>query len=60
LDTTSEKLLEQAVSRFKLTGRGINKILRVALTISDLEGKEKIETPHIAEAIQYREKSAEV
>jgi len=60
LDTTSEKLLEQAVSRFKLTGRAINKILRVALTISDLEGKEKIETPHIAEAIQYREKSAEV
>ena len=60
LDTTSEKLLEQAVSRFKLTGRGINKILRVALTISDLEGKEKIETPHIAEAIQYREKSVEV
>ncbi|MEA1885253.1 MAG: YifB family Mg chelatase-like AAA ATPase [Thermotogota bacterium] len=60
LDAISEKLLEQAVSRFKLTGRGINKILRVALTISDLDGKEKIETPHIAEAIQYREKSVEV
>ncbi|HPF16327.1 MAG TPA: YifB family Mg chelatase-like AAA ATPase [Thermotogota bacterium] len=60
LDATSERLLEQAVSRFKLTGRGINKILRVALTISDLEGRESIETPHIAEAIQYREKSVEV
>src|SRR6056297_961255 len=60
LDKTSENLLEQAVFKFKLTGRGINKILRVALTISDLEGSEKIETPHIAEAIQYREKSVEV
>ncbi|MFW6263620.1 MAG: YifB family Mg chelatase-like AAA ATPase, partial [Thermotogota bacterium] len=60
LDQISERLLEQAVSKFKLTGRGINKILRVALTISDLEGKKKIEAPHIAEAIQYREKSVEV
>ncbi len=60
LNPSSERLLENAVSRFKLTGRGINKILKVARTISDIQASKAIETEHIAEAIQYREKSMEV
>lgn len=60
LDADSEKILEQAVDRFKLTGRGINKILKVARTISDLDGKKAIGLQQLAEAIQYREKTTEV
>jgi len=60
LDPQSEKILEQAVDRFKLTGRGINKILKVARTISDIDGRKEIGIQQLAEAIQYREKTTEV
>jgi magnesium chelatase family protein len=60
LDSQSELILEQAVDRFKLTGRGINKILKVARTISDIDGREEVGVQQIAEAIQYREKTMEV
>ena len=59
LDKKSEGLLEQAVKQFKLTGRGINKILKVSRTIADIEGSDKIGISHLAEAIQYREKTQE-
>lgn len=59
LDGEAETLLEQAVNRYHLTGRGINKVLKVARTISDLEGSETIQAVHLAEAIQYREKITE-
>jgi magnesium chelatase family protein len=60
LDSVSEKILEQAVDKFKLTGRGINKILKVARTISDIDGEKNIEIKQLAEAVQYREKTTEV
>jgi magnesium chelatase family protein len=56
LDQKGEELLEMAINRFHLTGRGINKILRVARTIADLNEKKQIEPRHVAEAIQFREK----
>lgn len=54
IDNTSNMLLKQAFSKFNLSIRGYNKILKLARTIADLDSKEKIETKHIAEAIQYR------
>jgi magnesium chelatase family protein len=36
--------------------RGINRILRVARTIADLEKSENIKPPHLLEAISYRRK----
>ncbi|MFW5875772.1 MAG: YifB family Mg chelatase-like AAA ATPase [Myxococcota bacterium] len=47
-------LLERAVERIGLTARGYVKVLRVARTIADLEGAEKLSAAHVAEGVQYR------
>jgi magnesium chelatase family protein len=49
-----KNLLERAVEKFGLSPRAYHRILKVARTIADLEAKEHIEEPHLAEAIQYR------
>ena len=54
LDTKGEELLENAFKKLKLSVRAYERILKVARTIADMEGKENIEAKHIAEAIQYR------
>ncbi len=54
LDATSETLLRQAINRLNLSARAYHRILKVARTIADLSGVEKITNQHIAEAIQYR------
>jgi len=54
LTTDAENLLKQAISRFSLSARSYFKIIKISQTIADLEGKEKIESPFIAEALQFR------
>ena len=54
LDENSETLLKTAISRFNLSGRSYDRILKLARTIADLENSENIESPHIAQALQYR------
>jgi len=51
----ARKLLERATENFRLSMRGYTRVLRVARTIADLEGREQVETQHIAEAVSYRQ-----
>lgn len=50
--------LTDILSRTKLSGRGLSRVLRVSRTIADLDGAEEIELGHIAEALSYREGEA--
>ena len=47
--------MEQAFGRMELSVRAYEKILKVARTIADLNGEERILSPHLVEAISYRE-----
>jgi len=47
-------LLRQAVVQMNLSARSFYRVIKVACTIADLSGEEKILSSHIAEALQYR------
>ena len=54
LDEQSTERLRDAMRRLNLSARAYNRILKVARTIADLDGSERILSSHIGEAIGYR------
>ncbi|MEG2353265.1 MAG: YifB family Mg chelatase-like AAA ATPase [Clostridium sp.] len=54
LSKESSKILEQMYSKFNLSVRAYNRILKISRTIADLDGAENVEKAHVIEALNYR------
>jgi magnesium chelatase family protein len=54
IDGSAAELLERAMHGLGLSARAYSRILKVARTIADLAGAERIAAAHVAEAVQYR------
>lgn len=56
LGETSNSLMRSAMNQLQLSARAYHRVLKLARTIVDLAGDEKIAPTHLAEALQYRPK----
>jgi magnesium chelatase family protein len=54
LDRDGRAVLEAAANCYHLSGRGTRRVLKVARTIADLEGSNKVRAPHVSEALLFR------
>ena len=57
VDASGQGILRAAMNQLHLSARAFHRILKLARTIADLAGAERILSPHLAEAIQYRPRS---
>jgi magnesium chelatase family protein len=59
LDEAGEALMRAAMQRLQLSARSYHRVLKLSRTIADLAGSDRIESHHLAEALQYRPKVVE-
>ncbi|MGQ0673316.1 MAG: YifB family Mg chelatase-like AAA ATPase [Hyphomicrobium sp.] len=53
-DEAGVALLRQAAEAMNLSARGFHRVMKVARTLADLDGVERVGRMHIAEALSYR------
>jgi magnesium chelatase family protein len=54
LDESGQALMKAAMNQLQLSARGYHRVLKLARTIADLAGSERIQPTQLAEALQYR------
>ncbi len=54
LDPEAEYIMEKAYDRWNMSARTCHKVLKVARTIADMAGEERIKAEHLSEALGYR------
>ena len=54
LQDEGQSLMRAAMGQLNLLARAYHRILKLAGTIADLVGSDEIQSPHLAEALQYR------
>ncbi len=54
ISQNADAVLKTALARLKLSARAYHRILKIARTIADLDGADRVQSRHIGEAIQYR------
>ncbi|HEY6599623.1 MAG TPA: YifB family Mg chelatase-like AAA ATPase [Pseudomonadales bacterium] len=59
LDRAGRLLVARAIERLRLSARGAHRVLKVARTLADLGGDAQIATPHLTEALAFREVAVE-
>jgi magnesium chelatase family protein len=59
-DNAGLALLRDAADSMRLSARGYHRVLRVARTLADLDGAEKVGRVHLAEALSYRALTDEI
>src|SRR6204780_554266 len=59
-DTSGLTLLRDAAEAMRLSARGYHRVLRVARTLADLDGADKVGRVHLAEALSYRALADEI
>jgi magnesium chelatase family protein len=59
-DGSGLTLLREAADAMRLSARGYHRVLRVARTLADLDGADKVGRMHLAEALSYRALADEV
>ena len=58
VDPPAQSLLRTAMKQLHLTARAFHRVLKLARTIADLDGADIIKANHLAEALQYRQRSS--
>lgn len=59
LSDAGRRMLGDAIDALKLSGRGLDRVRRLARTLADLEGRAEVQEPHLGEALLFRNHDAE-